>query len=64
MADIDGIASTSTDPDDLLTWATRIGGRYMGTDHAEEFGRRNGVPGELLVRVNPTRVVAKTGVAD
>ena len=31
--------------------ATRIGGRYMGEDRAEEFGRRNGVPGELVVRI-------------
>jgi hypothetical protein len=25
---------------------------------AEEFGRRNGVPGELVIRVRPTKVVA------
>jgi PPOX class probable F420-dependent enzyme len=61
---IDGIASTSADFDELLMWATRIGRRYMGADRAEEFGRRNGVPGELLVRVTPTKVVAKTGIAD
>ncbi len=42
--------------DDLLDIATRIGGRYMGADRAEEFGRRNAVPGELVVRVQPTKV--------
>ena len=36
----------------------------MGSDRAEEYGRRNGVPGELLVRVTPTHVVARRGVAD
>lgn len=61
---IDGIAKISEDPDELLEWATRIGGRYMGDDRAEEFGRRNGVPGELLVRISPTKIVAQSGVAD
>jgi hypothetical protein len=27
-------------------WATRIGGRYMGTQGADEYGRRNAVEGE------------------
>ena len=31
-----------------------IGARYMGADRAEEFGRRNAVAGELLVRLTPT----------
>jgi PPOX class probable F420-dependent enzyme len=59
-----GRASTSTDPDELLRWATRIGGRYMGADRAEEYGRRNAVPPEMVVRVSPTRIVAKVDVAD
>ncbi|HEY6531410.1 MAG TPA: PPOX class F420-dependent oxidoreductase [Acidimicrobiales bacterium] len=59
-----GTATTSTDPDELLAWAVRIGGRYMGADRAEEYGRRNAVPPEMLVRVRPTRVVAKVHVAD
>jgi len=57
-------ASTSEDLDEMLVWATRIGARYMGAERADEFGRRNAVPGELLVRLTPTRVVAKAGVAD
>ena len=43
--------------------ATRIGGRYMGADRAEEFGERNGVPGELAVRCVITKVVAKNDMA-
>jgi hypothetical protein len=31
--------------------------RYMGAEQAEEFGKRNGVPGELVVRVRPTKVL-------
>ena len=61
---IAGTAVTSVDPDELLEWATRIGGRYMGADRAAEFGRRNAVPPEMLVRVTPTRIVAKVGIAD
>lgn len=55
---IQGTVSLSEDPDELLRTATEIGGRYMGADRAEEFGRRNGVPGELVVRVRPTKVTA------
>jgi PPOX class probable F420-dependent enzyme len=59
-----GVATVSSDPDDLLQWATRIAARYMGEDRAEEYGQRNGVPPELVVRVTPSRVVAKVNVAD
>ena len=45
--------------DDLLYWAPRIAGRYMGANRAEEYGRRTGVPGELLVRVITAKVVTK-----
>ncbi len=60
---IAGTAITSTDPDERLRWATRIGGRYMGADQAEAYGRRNAVPPEMVVRVSPTHVVAKVDVA-
>jgi PPOX class probable F420-dependent enzyme len=60
---IAGTATTSTDPDELLRWATRIGGRYMGADRAEAYGRRNAVPPEMVVRVTPTKIVAKVDVA-
>jgi PPOX class probable F420-dependent enzyme len=53
---VQGIASISEDPKDLLDIATRTGGRYMGADRAEEYGRRNSVPGELVVRIRPTKV--------
>lgn len=56
---VQGVAETSEDPAELLRSATAIGGRYMGADRAEEFGRRNGVPGELLVRIVPTKVIAQ-----
>jgi len=61
---VEGTATLSDDVDDVRRWAARIGGRYMGADRAEEYGARNGVPGELLVRVAPANVVAKEAVAD
>ncbi|WP_017612895.1 PPOX class F420-dependent oxidoreductase [Nocardiopsis salina] len=56
---VQGEAQLSEDPAELLRTATEIAARYMGRDRAEEFGRRNGVPGEMVVRVRPTKVVAE-----
>lgn len=61
---VHGVASLSDDLEQLKHWATIIGGRYMGADRAEEYGARNGVPGELLVRVTPTKVIAARDIAD
>jgi PPOX class probable F420-dependent enzyme len=61
---VEGTATVSEDPDELLRWATVIGGRYMGEDRAEAYGARNGVPGELVVRLRPTRVTASARVSD
>ncbi len=61
---VEGVATLTADDPDLLLWATRLGGRYMGEEEAEAFGRRNAVPGELLVRVAPTKVLAYMNIAD
>jgi PPOX class probable F420-dependent enzyme len=61
---IDGIATVSDALDDVVRWATSIGGRYMGQENAEALGRRNGVPGELVVRLRPTKIVAVAALAD
>ena len=55
---IDATVSFDDDLDRVKAVATKIGGRYMGADRAEEFGARNGVPGELVVRLTPTKVTA------
>jgi hypothetical protein len=52
-----------TDPAQVRAWAGRLGGRYLGADRAEEMAERNGVPGEVVVRVRPTKVIAKVDVA-
>ncbi|MFC9125443.1 PPOX class F420-dependent oxidoreductase [Streptomyces sp. NPDC057099] len=61
---VQGRARLVSDLDEVRHWATRIGARYMGEDRAEEFGTRNGVPGELLVRVAVDRVLAERDIAD
>lgn len=53
---LQGLATVDDDPDELYRTAAACGARYMGADRAEEFGKRNGVPGELVVRIRPTKV--------
>jgi PPOX class probable F420-dependent enzyme len=61
---LQGTASATENAADLLEIATRIGARYMGAHRATEFGRRNAVPGELVVRVRPTKIVSAFNIAD
>ncbi|MEV7728055.1 PPOX class F420-dependent oxidoreductase [Streptomyces sp. NPDC087917] len=61
---LQGRAEISEDLEDMLPWAVRIGSRYMGEERGEAFGRRNAVPGELLVRVSIDKVNAMAAVAD
>jgi PPOX class probable F420-dependent enzyme len=60
---VEGTATLSDDLVELREWASRIGGRYMGADRAEEYGARNGVPGEVLVRITPTKVITEAEIA-
>jgi len=55
---VQGTAELSEEPGELLRAATAIAARYMGQDRAEEFGKRNAVPGEFVVRLRPTKVIA------
>ncbi|MFI0901742.1 PPOX class F420-dependent oxidoreductase [Streptomyces sp. NPDC020983] len=60
---VHGTATLSEDLDEIRAWAGRIGARYMGEDRAEEFAARNGVPGELLVRIRIEKVTAVSNLA-
>ena len=60
----EGVASVVDDLDALLYWATKIGGRYMGADQAEAFGKRNAVPGELLLRVELTKMMGRDKMSE
>ena len=63
-ATLEGTATLLDDLEQLKVWATRIAARYMGPNLAEAFGNRNAVPGELVVRLTPTKVIFKDKVAD
>lgn len=53
---VQGVAEVVEELDEVRRVAIALGGRYMGADRAEEFGSRNGVPGEIVVRIRPTKV--------
>lgn len=55
---VQGTAELSEDPAELLRTATAIAARYVGQDRAGEFGKRNAAPGEFVVRLRPTKVIA------
>ena len=61
---VEGHVTISEDLDDVRRWAAVIGGRYMGEDRAEEYGARNGVPGEVLVRLTPERILSARDLAN
>jgi PPOX class probable F420-dependent enzyme len=61
---VQGVVDLSVDPDELLRWATVIGGRYMGADRAEEYGARNGVEGEMVCRLRPTKIFSAAYMAN
>ncbi len=61
---IEGTARFENDPEQLLYWATKIAGRYMGPDFAGSYGTRNAVEGELLVRVKPVKIIAQKRISD
>ncbi len=61
---VEGTVAISRDLDEIKRFATQIGARYMGASRAEEFGARNGVEGELLVRLHIDRVIALDDVSE
>jgi PPOX class probable F420-dependent enzyme len=58
-----GPVTLSTEPEELLAWATRIAERYVPAGRAEEYGRRNGSEGELLCRLKLERVIGAADIA-
>jgi PPOX class probable F420-dependent enzyme len=64
FAVIEGTVTLDEDLDTMLPLSIKIAERYMGAEQAEAFGRRNAVPGEMLVRLTPTKVIAITDLTD
>ena len=61
---LEGTAELIDDLEEVARWAARIGGRYMGNHRAAEYGERNGVAGELVVRMRVDRTIAAKDVSD
>ncbi|WP_229117543.1 PPOX class F420-dependent oxidoreductase [Enemella dayhoffiae] len=61
---VQGPVELVDDLEQVRRWAGMIGGRYMGADRAGEYAARNGVPGELLVRLRVNHTVSAADVAD
>ena len=61
---LEGPVTIDDDLDQVRAWAARLGGRYMGEERAAAYGARNGVPGELVVRLRPERVTSAAALAD
>ncbi len=61
---VSGQATATAGASDLLVWATRIAERYMGAELADEYGSRNAVESELLVRLKAERLHGLARVAD
>jgi PPOX class probable F420-dependent enzyme len=60
---VEGPVVISEDLEQLRSWGTKIAERYVPAGQAEAYGKRNGVPGELLVRLTPTRVIGERDIA-
>jgi len=48
---------------EVLKWAIKIAERYMGKKNAKAYGRRNSSEGEVLVKINPTKIIAEKDIA-
>ena len=48
----------------LFKWATKIAERYMGKDMAEAYGKRNSGEDEVVIRIEPTKILAEKDIAD
>ena len=61
---LEGTATLSEDLEAMLPISLQIARRYVPADQAEQFARRNAVPGELLVRMKPKKIVALADLMD
>jgi PPOX class probable F420-dependent enzyme len=61
---IEGDVTIDKEPAEGLYWATRIAGRYMGSELADSYGERNAVLGEWLIRLTPSKIIAHKDIAD
>jgi len=61
---VEGRVSISDDADQRRIWTHKIARRYMGADLADQYGKRNNVEGELVLRLQPEKIIAQKNLAD
>jgi PPOX class probable F420-dependent enzyme len=61
---VEGTVRFDPDPEASRYWAGVLGGRYMGADRVDEFGRRNGIEGEWVCRLNPSKWTGIRNIAE
>lgn len=60
---LEGPVQLSDDPDAYRDWSRIIAAKYVPYDEVEAYTDRNAVPGELLGRLSPEKVVAVNDLA-
>lgn len=60
---VEGTVTLSEDLEQLVEWSTKIAERYVPAGQAEAYGKRNGVPGELIVRLTPSKIIGEADIA-
>jgi general stress protein 26 len=61
---IDGITEIISNKSiEIIMWAKIIAARYMGSDKAEEYDKRNSSEGELLLKIKSTKVIGQKDLA-
>jgi PPOX class probable F420-dependent enzyme len=60
---VEGTATASRDQPTRRLWARRIASRYVPPDRIDAYAERNAAEGELVVRINGRRWVARSSMA-
>jgi PPOX class probable F420-dependent enzyme len=61
---VEGTATVTRDPPSRRLWARRIACRYVPADRVDAYAERNAAHGELVVRINARRWVARSSMAE
>jgi hypothetical protein len=61
---VEGTATVTRDPQTRRLWARRIASRYVPADRVDAYAERNAAEGELVVRINSRRWVARSSMAE
>ncbi|HET6727680.1 MAG TPA: PPOX class F420-dependent oxidoreductase [Nitrososphaeraceae archaeon] len=49
---------------DFLHWMRKISERYVGSDKADKYAKRNTTEGAVLYRITPSRIASEKVIAD